>query len=189
MVSLNWMMEKLESLPKRDRLKFLEAPRDEVRDQSSPYDKLYDSRAGLGAYYRYKPRDVGQICAEAGLGLPKIHESVLQRIEVSTRGYAPSNLPLEFEEIPASDPTPHKRGTTQKTLDVLDDYKWCRRVLYYTLVWGTLFYLMVASNLADITVVDCTGEDCNLGAVAGLIYWIVPDMLDSTVVALDAHPG
>ena len=189
LVSLDWMMEKLEALPNGERLVFLQAYRDEIRDQASPYDKLYDSRAGVGAYYRYKPRAVGEICKEAGIGRPKIHESVVKRIKASTGGYAPSNLPLKFDEINTNSSTAHKRKTSQTTLDVLDDYKWCRRVLYYVFVLSTLFYLVVANNLADITVVDCTAEVCSLGAVAGLVYWIVPDMLDSTVAALDAHRG
>ena len=194
LISLDWMMEKLETLPNRsDRLVFLKAHRDEIHKQASPYDKLYDSRAGIGAYYRYKPRDIGEICKEAGICPPKIHESVVKRIEACTQGYAPSNLPRALNQIGtiASTPRPPMTtlGLTQATLNVLDDYKSCRRVLYYMFVLSTLFYLVVANNLADITVVDCTAEVCNLGAVAGLVYWIVPDMLDSTVAALDAHRG
>ncbi len=189
LISLDWMMEKLGALPKGERLCFLSAHRNEIRDQASPYDKLYDSRSGLGAYYRYKPRDVGGICEEARIGTPKIHESVVKRIKACTQGYAPSNLPLAFDEIHATYSTPHPRKANPKTLQVLDDYKWCRRVLYYVFVLTTLFYLMVANNLADITVVDCTAEACSLGPVADLVYWIVPDMLDSTVAALEAHWG
>ena len=190
LISLDWMMKKLENLPCfSDRLVFLKAHRNEIRDQASPYDKLYDSRSGIGAYYRYKPRDIGEICEKAGIGTPNIHESVVKRIKACTQGYAPSNLPLTFDEIDTIASTQRQRRAAPATLNVLDDYKWCRRVLYYVFVLSTLFYLVVANNLADITVADCTAEACNLGAVAGLVYWIVPDMLDSTVAALDAHRG
>ena len=167
LISLDWMMGKLETLPNGDRLWFLPTHRKEIRDQASPYDKLYDSRSGIGAYYRYKPRNVGGICEEAGIGRPKIHQSVVKRIKACTQGYAPSNLPLAFDEANATSPTCHARKANQETLKVLDDYKWCRRVLYYVFVLTTLFYMVVANNLADITVVDCTAEACNLGPVAG----------------------
>src|SRR5262249_20593062 len=55
-------------------------------------DKLYDPRAGLGIFYRWKPRDIVAMCDENNVH-PVIHLSVLERVAHGTEDYAPGNLP------------------------------------------------------------------------------------------------
>jgi hypothetical protein len=59
------------------------------------FGKLYDSRAGLGAYYRYLPRRLDPPADAQGARIPdpKFHESVIWRIAAGTDAYAPLNLP------------------------------------------------------------------------------------------------
>src|SRR5262245_50767478 len=60
----------------------------------APFGKLYDSRAGLGAYYRYCPRCLDPLRDKQGAYVPhpKVHESVIWRIAVGIDRYAPFNL-------------------------------------------------------------------------------------------------
>lgn len=49
-------------------LRFIESVCRSYRDLQNVNDKLYDSRAGLATYFRYKPRDIARICREKGQG-------------------------------------------------------------------------------------------------------------------------
>jgi Uncharacterized alpha/beta hydrolase domain (DUF2235) len=64
-LSLEWMVTKAKILG----LRFIDADFTEIKQQTDPYDDLYDSRAGLSGYYRYSPRPVSTLCkAGARLG-------------------------------------------------------------------------------------------------------------------------
>src|SRR5581483_1211096 len=75
LVTLDWMMVRAE----RAGLRFIPAVRGLLRRLQNVNDKLYDSRSGLGAYYRYQPRDIGRLCAECET-TPKLHYSLIERI-------------------------------------------------------------------------------------------------------------
>jgi hypothetical protein len=61
-------------------------------------DKLYDPRAGLGIFYRWKPRDVAAMCQEHNVR-PTIHLSVLERDAHGTEDYAPGNLAADARVV------------------------------------------------------------------------------------------
>ena len=70
--------------------------------------RLYDSRAGLGGYYRYGPRKIADLSASSMTGqtnqrLPKIHESVFARIQVGAHLYAPIGLPDKYAVVRTPD--------------------------------------------------------------------------------------
>jgi type VI secretion system (T6SS) phospholipase Tle1-like effector len=86
-VPLSWLVDEaikhglvLKSEPRADP--------DSMKWINSSQDKdgrLYDSRSGLGSYYRYGPRKVSDLSNDPSVGvhvpLPKIHESVFDRID------------------------------------------------------------------------------------------------------------
>ena len=94
LVSLDWMMDQAE----KAGLKFNLPDRVYVRNHANVNGKLYNSRAGYAVFYRYKPRDIATFCSSAGT-IPKIHDSVLERILLQTEGYAPGNLPISMEVV------------------------------------------------------------------------------------------
>lgn len=101
-VPLSWLVE--ESV--KHGLVFKTAPfadPDSIKWIISSQDKdgrLYDSRSGLGAYYRYGPRKVSDLCDDPTVGVrvprPKIHESVFDRIDSGCNAYAPIGLPPDY---------------------------------------------------------------------------------------------
>jgi uncharacterized protein (DUF2235 family) len=97
LVALDWMMREAE----RNGLRFLPAPRLEYRDGTDVDDKLYDSRGGLGVFYRWQPRDADQLCRDNHI-TPKVHRTVYQRIARNTDGYAPGSVPPDAEVITSS---------------------------------------------------------------------------------------
>lgn len=130
-VSLAWMLAEA----KATGLEFKDLPDaepDALLSTDSAKDKdgrLYDSRSGLGGYYRYGPRKIadfytpmqkknekGQIVYRP---VPKIHESVFGRIRNGAHFYAPIGLPGGYEivtttdVVPSSDPQrPYEPGVS-----------------------------------------------------------------------------
>jgi uncharacterized protein (DUF2235 family) len=121
-VSLLWMMEEAE----RAGLRTLKVIKDRFVALASSYGPIHDSRAGLGAYYRYQPRRIAAwidpvdpstlslrdpaIADKRGrshglLRSVNVHESVINRIANGTDRYAPITLPEAFEIVP-----PQKKG-------------------------------------------------------------------------------
>jgi uncharacterized protein (DUF2235 family) len=131
-VSLAWMMAEA----KLADLAFKDTPGaepDALLSTDSAKDKdgrLYDSRSGLGGYYRYSPRKVTDFYdAMPGVDdkgrqwldakgkpwvdtqgapirpVPKIHESVFGRIRIGAHLYAPIGLPANYEIVTTKDVT------------------------------------------------------------------------------------
>ncbi len=93
-VSLDWMVGKARQHGLAFELCALKA----IRCERNIHDKLYDSRSGLGFFYRYAPRDLAEINT-AKLKKVRIHVGAFQRIARHTAGYAPFNLPTKDIEI------------------------------------------------------------------------------------------
>ncbi len=81
---------------------------------ASEHGEIHDSRRGLAAFYRYKPRMLERLGNEDldGNGYPevridrfKIHEATLQRIRQSGADYAPVGIPEDYDVVrPKRDP-------------------------------------------------------------------------------------
>ena len=110
LVALEWMMRKAECTGgEGEGLRLLAADRALYYDHANVDDKLYDPRSGLGVFYRWKVRDIGEIC-RMHHAKPGVHLSVLERIAHGTDDYAPGNLPSNASVVitPTDD---HERHT------------------------------------------------------------------------------
>jgi hypothetical protein len=106
-------------------------------------DKLYNSRAGLSVYYRYKPRDIFALCQKSNTGA-KIHESVIDRIKLHTEGYAPGNLPTGTAVVATGTPVTrypnagavitNACGSDGSLLNRVQPEVWIRRLSQYVFV-------------------------------------------------------
>jgi uncharacterized protein (DUF2235 family) len=89
-VSLQWMMDEAHACG----LRFYQNKRDEYDQRADPHGKQYDSRSGVGGYYRYGPRDMSSLCHDRDhkvtVARPQVHASVLERIHDSQVAYTPS---------------------------------------------------------------------------------------------------
>ena len=101
-VSLEWIMSEA-----RSRGVLFEAGAlAQVSAAKSAFARIYDSRKGLGAYYRYAPReiDMGTYTrfdpateTETSVAIaPIVHGSVIMRMARGTDDYAPISLPKAF---------------------------------------------------------------------------------------------
>ncbi|MDZ7778985.1 MAG: DUF2235 domain-containing protein [Gemmatimonadota bacterium] len=156
LVSLDWMMTEAEAAG----LHFLASRRNDYRFAQNVHDKLYDSRSGPGAYYRYRPRDIGALCALHCVPI-RIHASVFDRITHATQGYAPGNLPRQYQAVFTADEGGERSELISTivgdALDAIPDQEspsplarvrrkvWLRRAAHYAFLTASagLFLLLV----------------------------------------------
>lgn len=104
LVPLDWMIAKAEA-PSAGAaaLHFIPQAREEILNHSDWHGMQHDSRSGLAAYYRYKPRNIASLCADAAtdvrIATPKIHRGVFERIKGNSVPYAPIGLPERYEVV------------------------------------------------------------------------------------------
>jgi uncharacterized protein (DUF2235 family) len=143
-------------------LRFKSAPNadpDSLINTSAARDKdgrLYDSRSGLGGYYRYGPRNLAELCHDrfsdnlgdkVDIRLPKIHESVFRRIQNDAHPCAPLGIPEGYEVVtdagqilpPPANPyeTPLQSEARAKAQESVWNTVWQRRIVYFATVLAT----------------------------------------------------
>lgn len=121
-----------------------------VARRADVFDKMYDSRSGAAAYYRYKPRDVSRFCRDNNVGRPYIHQSVFARIAQKGRGYNPGVLPTDHDlrSVPRSSPFTEAANekNSERSTKVLKASRWIR-------ARGALYLAMVLLTLIIVTVI------------------------------------
>ncbi len=117
LVTLDWMMQKAQ----QNGLRILSDDRKHFWEHGSVDDKLYDSRAGLGVFYRWKPRNMQRLCLDQKTAMPPaLHLSALERIAHGTDGYSPGTLApsVDIAFTPSNDPDPAQAATEDEALVV-----------------------------------------------------------------------
>src|SRR5690606_8900042 len=157
---------------------------EEFETRANPLGPMHDSRAGIGAYYRYQPRKIAARLATPdattrilqdpdfnGRGLlteVRIHESVLRRIEDGADGYAPIVLPSTYD-VQGGLPRERCPSLRAEAQEQVWDHVWRRRVHYFLTLGLTLG--LVALPLMPPASGACVGPQC---AVFGWIEGISP---------------
>ena len=162
-VSLTWILSEarrrgltLKAAPGADPDAFTR-----VRSTQDKDGRIYDSRNGLGGYYRYGPRSVAALSNTkysddkrdcVYIAMPKIHQSVFERIAVDAHLYAPVGLPAAYEVltydekiVPQADvkyETPASaRGRDEAQEKVIGSSIWRRRIVYFLTVIASIYLL------------------------------------------------
>ncbi len=199
LVPLNWMMAKAKNLG----VEFVREMWDGYQCEADIHSKLYDSRAGLAAYYRYLPRDIKKICREHGIAQAKIHVSVFDRIQRATEGYAPFNLPDDFilEKADENDATGFEASLINsyaaersldpnraKLLGKIWDLVWIKRWLYILTLTTTGFGLYVLYLLDSQPAPARSGELYIVGWIFAGLGWLLPDIFNGALEGLRSDP-
>jgi uncharacterized protein (DUF2235 family) len=151
-VSLLWMAEQAAKL----KLRIHQRALDEWSAKANLNGPIYDSRRGLGGYYRYRPRSIAALADDSRhdvrVDQPKIHESVFDRIRAGTDGYAPIVLPEGYAVVTAkgsivtgqSNPWESPTQALSRVNDqaVVWNVVWWRRVVYFATVLASLGVLV-----------------------------------------------
>lgn len=196
LVTLDWMMTKAQE----EGLKFTEEDWKGFQREANVHGKLYDSRAGLAAYYRYKPRDLNDYGPKYRLkqgdkSKPvRLHASVLRRIARSTEDYAPAHIPLEYEletlgvqgaEVPPEQDQPARFQQLAGAKAWVRPRRW----LYLAFLAWTGVFLVQTARLPDLAqTAQLSGGWRILSPVFGLAEWLSPEILDGRINALRNAP-
>ncbi len=186
-VALDWMMQKAENLGTDSSLKFLPYLREEAATQANANGKIYDSRSGLAIYYRYKPRNIKEICQNSNVPVT-IDNSVFNRIAHSTEDYAPVTLPKHYNTGKAShiDQYPDKRLEAQK---VADEVIWWRRINYFLILVSSIILIFVARRLSNMPLPPSGDSTSLVDRFLNSIADYLPDFLGRWIVAFSGRPG
>jgi len=187
---------------RRDRnTKGLRLNADERRsyaEHANTDDKLYEPRAGLGIFYRWKIRDIEKMCGKYGVR-PKLHISVLERVAHGTADYSPGNLPRGAQVVITDPDRPEhaalalqRAANVQKVLSETEDRLLSR--MKKELVVGMLsYYIYLASCIAVLVVASGWngGRSASeiwsaIVAVGGLIGGVLTSPID-TAIATGKH--
>ena len=197
-VSLTWIL----SEAKRRGLTLKEAPDADpdafkrVRSTQNKDGRIYDSRNGLSGYYRYGPRSVAALsdtrysddkrdCVK--IAMPKIHQSVFERIAVDAHLYAPVGLPPAYEILTYDEKivSPDKlgyetsraaRGREKTQEHVVGSLIWRRRIIYFLTVIASV-YLLAYPVPSQLTAADeYTTRLRPVSDVVRMVGWALPSV-------------
>ncbi|MYI20630.1 MAG: DUF2235 domain-containing protein [Acidimicrobiia bacterium] len=162
LVSLDWMISKVVPPPGRiSGLRFITEMRKRYERRKDWHGVQHDSRSGLGAFYRYRPRDVSELCEGANIGTAKVHRSVLERIQRNVLPYAPTGLPADYEVVPAGRHGSHGPVTKssyepgveaearKESMEAALDVIFWRTGLYFAFLATTVFALATLVTQPD----------------------------------------
>jgi hypothetical protein len=102
----------------------------------------------LGSYYRYGPRKVAELCDDTDnkvyVAVPKIHQSVFERIDGGGDAYAPIGLPAHYViatdqgclAAPSAE-TAAQAAARATAQDRIWNFVWLRRIVYFLTLFGT----------------------------------------------------
>lgn len=190
LVALDWMMNKAE----QNGLRFIGDIRKYYHEHHNVNDKLYDSRSGVGAYYRYKVREIGKICSDSNISAD-IHISAFNRIALGTDGYAPVNLPAGLS-IVVTENKPRANGedsqSTKKlsqkiskaiadnkqSLNKADKWKTVRQYSHYAFVVMTIILVWLVKNADGSAVI----KSSILNGLLKIIGFIFGDTLANSLI-------
>lgn len=154
LVSLDWMISKVLPPPgQTSGLRFMPEMRKRYERRKDWHGVQHDSRSGLAAFYRYRPRDIGKLCEGANAGTAKMHRSVLERIQGNVLPYAPTGLPADYAVVPAGRQGSHGPVTRssyepgsdadarKRSMEAALDVIFWRAGLYFAFLAATVFAL------------------------------------------------
>ena len=204
LVSLDWMISRV-GLSAKDGsgLRFRADLRGKYRHRKDWHGAQHDSRSGLSAYYRYKPRNISDLCngrdaerANVKIDLPKIHRSVFERIQGKVVPYAPAGVPEEYkivstrgeiDEEPEFE-TKEQRFVRTEAMKSVVAVTGCRRWLYRAFLASTV--MLPASQLYLDWAADthCITAACPADPTLKLLGDLLPDFVTGWTFALRQNP-
>lgn len=200
LIALDWMMSKVEKAQgatpqnNQDGLQFIKDERQRIRDHGYVHGHLYDARSGLGAYYRFKPRNIDKLSHDKDKGVEvatsKIHDSVLQRIQQQVVPYAPVGLPLKYEVVPSQQvyENPQQAQNRANRMEKAWDVIGWRRILYFAFVTTSLLLLGSKFFLPWEIEGPCDSVFCVLDPILHILTTFIPAFAAGWIEALRQNP-
>ena len=216
-VSLNWMLKEASDC----RLRFKTAPPADpdaivaLQSRQDSDGRLYDSRNGLGGYYRYGPRNVADLSDlklshdprdRVSIETPKIHESVFTRLKNNAHNYAPLSLPERYEIVTsqtAASPDPKIVSPAALPYESPDQalaryahqenivwsFVWRRRIVYFLTVIASLHLAFYPLNSALSASAELETRLRFVSDLIRLVAVVLPSALERWVKVYAGDPA
>ena len=200
LVALDWMMSNVEKLEDGSQqnhqvgLRFIQEERQRIKDLGYVHGHLYNARSGLGAYYRFKPRNIEKLSHDMDKGVeiasPKIHDSVLQRIQQQVVPYAPVGIPQKYEVVPSQQvyENPQQAQNRVNCMEKAWDVIGWRRILYFAFVASSLLLVASKAFLKWEPGGPCEGVFCVFDPILNIFIKVIPDFAAGWIEALRQNP-
>ncbi len=194
LVPLDWMISKVEYSPQNGAgLKFINRLRREFKSRAHWHGTQHDSRSGIRAFYRYRPRNISSLCKRCGITSPKIHVGVLERIRHNFVPYAPTALPESFALVKTGSSQPLGGGfaLSQKARSAMNaalDMVFWRRWLYFAFLSASVTFLLSPSFLSWSAHGPCVDTACVAEPLLKLAISVLPDFAGGWIQVLREHP-
>jgi uncharacterized protein (DUF2235 family) len=164
-IPLDWIASEAEKCG----LRFKPLAREEFRLGGDPTGRLYNSRRGLAGYYRYGPRRLDDLNKDelnkVHIKIPKIHESVFQRIQIGVGAphsgvgeYTPFVLPETYAVV-RQDGTIESGDSNNFQTTAQDQARWRQQEKAWDWVYwrGVVYFLTVLTSVL-IAVIPVWGK-------------------------------
>ena len=199
LVTLDWMISKVEAKSKnKPGLHFNPTIREEYRRNSDWHGMQHDSRAGIGAYYRYKPREIESLCNDCEnrviIAKPKIHQGVLERIKHNVVPYAPTALPASYDVVTTRPGAPpqYESSVDAKaracSMRAARAVVFRRRWLYAAFVAATVAFVLSPWLFSWSTGGACVGLACIVEPPLALVIDMLPGLAEPWIEVLLQSP-
>jgi hypothetical protein len=205
-IPLYWMMREAQSRglqfktipnqptnPDPDMMAFAEWRRDKD-------GRLYDSRNGLGGYYRYGPRRIADLSRmrfswregdRVDNNPPTIHETAIIRAQKGAHRYAPIGIPQRYDLLTDTGIQPQAKLETQARAVARCDLQeqiwndvWRRRIIYFVTVFASLYIAIYPLS----RVIPSSGEFTSpLSLVSGAIRAVGHVLPGALTLWVDAY--
>jgi uncharacterized protein (DUF2235 family) len=199
--SLNWMVNALKRKSGEiGGLVFSDNALEQIQRSAATTAPMHDARSGLSIYYRYKPRIVDDLVNDRKqnvyIDIPKIHESVLERIAQDTEGYSPPGLPLAYEVIDdkgnpisshnyESDSNLENRTLSQNRAR---RHIFWRRVNYFVMVVTTLALFLMPIYRHPTPGLETSGFQSIVGNILSAVAIVLPSFVSKWTDAWTQSP-
>ena len=209
-VSLAWMMQEAQLCGLRFKLAPAADP-DALLQTISSRDKdgrLYDSRQGLGGYYRYGPRKLELLCDArfssrqddaVRIATPKIHQSAFERGLNGAHVYAPIGLPAQYAVVMENGQilegkdnpyeTPIHAAARAKGQEHIWNLVWWRRVVYFATLAASAHLLLFPLIHQTDRAHEFSTPFRIISETVRLIGAFVPGFFNWWINAYAANPG
>ena len=146
-VSLLWMLKEAHNLG----LKLHDAIIEDFERVADAFGKMHDSRSGLGAYYRYQPRRIEDLCQKMSV-TPTVHASTLHRVFAKTESYAPKAITNDKFEIEESGPyLDNDLRPDRVPIERSFDFIWINRGTYFLFLAFSIVFVWLGWWLSQRT--------------------------------------